>query len=352
MASIEALTINVAAKLAKVVVKLWLKDEGLVGGAEGVIETIKKHFEDWRVARSAEGLVRNLEDDVATRLERFIGVEFPNLAENEREAAALAVSNALGKLELGPAIMRADLDATLLERAVREAAPDAFGLLAEDARSLGERLRRECCNYIVSLAPKLPQFDAEATKELLLRSTSILRELQSVLDEVVAIRRQGSDTRDQAEAEFEHEYRFSLARVLDRVELFGVRLTGAATREYGLTRTYVPLSAVREGTGEPSRVDEGLASASRVLVRGEAGFGKTVLMQWLAVQAARRSFAGALEGWNERIPFYLKLREFRDPARTFPTPGQFLSGPLGNLVDLSVRLIIQCERVLALLIYA
>jgi hypothetical protein len=334
MALIEALTINVAAKLAKVVVKLWLKDEGLVGGAEGVIETIKKYFEDWRVARSAEGLIRNLEDDVATRLERFIRIEFPNLADSEREAAALAVAAALGKLELGPAIMRADLDATLLERAVREADPDAFRLLGQDTRSLAERLRRECCNYIVTLAPKLPQFDADATKELLLRSTSILRELQSVLDEVVAVRRQASETRDQAAAEFEHEYRFALARALDRVELFGVRITGAATREYGLTRTYVPLSAVPEGAAQPCRVDDALTGAIRILVRGEAGFGKTIFMQWLGVQAARRGFVGALETWNERVPFYLRLREFRDSSRPFPTPGQFLSGPLANLLDL------------------
>ena len=183
----------------------------------------------------------------------------------------------------------------MLERAVKNASPNAFGLLVEDTRSLAEQLRRECCNYIVTLAPKLPQFDAEATKELLLRSTSILRELQSVLDEVISIRRQASETRDRAAADFEHNYRFGLARMLDRVELFGVRITGAATREYGLTRTYVPLSVVRDGHGEPCRIDDALALARRILIRGEAGFGKTIFMQWLAVQAARANFIGELE---------------------------------------------------------
>jgi hypothetical protein len=212
MALIESLTVNVAAALAKAVLKLWLKDEGPVAIGEGVIETLKKRFE-FPVARSAERLVHDLEDDIGKRLERFISIEFPNLPDNEREAAALAVGDALGRLELETALMRADLDATLLERAVRTSGPDAFRHFEDQTRALADRLLRECCNYIVTLAPKLPQFDAAATKELLLRNTSILLELQSVLDQLVAIRRQPSDTRDREAAEFEDQYRRDLARV-------------------------------------------------------------------------------------------------------------------------------------------
>ncbi len=334
MALIETLTINVAAALAKAVVKLWLKDEGPVAIGEGVIETLKKRFEAFPVARSAERLVHDIEDDIGARLERFVRIEFPNLADNEREAAALAVADALGRLEMEATLMRTDLDATLLERAVHKTAPDPFRHLGTQTQALGERLLRECCNYIVTIAPKLPQFDAAATRELLVRSTSILQELQSVLDQLVAIRRQPSDRTDQEAAEFEDQYRIDLARVLDRVELFGVRLTGAAMREYGLTRAYVPLTVVRGDPGEPCRVEDGLTGATRIVLRGEAGFGKTFVMQWLAVQAARRTFTGALEHWNSRIPFYLKLRDFRDSSRSLPTPGDFLSGPLVNLRDL------------------
>jgi predicted NACHT family NTPase len=67
-------------------------------------------------------------------------------------------------------------------------------------------------------------------------------------------------------------------------------------------------------------LDEVLAEGRRFLVRGEAGFGKTTLLRWIAVQSARKKLSGLLEPWNWRVPFYFQLR---DLAPTTPTPEDF-----------------------------
>jgi hypothetical protein len=336
MAIIEVLTTNVAAALAKALVKLWLKDEGRVAIGEGIIETLKKRFEDYHVRRSAETLLRNVEDDVAARLERFISTEFRGLAENEQEAAAYAVGNAIGMLSIQSELMRADLDATRLEIAVDAASPAAFTSLGVHTPTyeLAKHLLTECCRYIVVMAPQLPQYDVAATRELLIRGTTILQTLRSVLDELDAIKRATSDGRAREAAEFEDRYRNTLAQILDRIEIFGVRITGAATREYALTRAYVPISASRVATDQLCQLDEALMQERLVVVRGDAGSGKSTLMQWLAVQAARRKFVAALAHWNERIPFYVRLREYQDETKELPRPTQFLSESLRHLIDL------------------
>jgi predicted NACHT family NTPase len=45
------------------------------------------------------------------------------------------------------------------------------------------------------------------------------------------------------------------------------------------------------------------------------------LLQWLAVQAARRSFDGALAPWNEAVPFFIQLR--RTLGGSLPGPEEF-----------------------------
>jgi hypothetical protein len=90
MPLIETLTISVAASLSKAVAKLWLKDPGLVGAAEGVIETVKKRSDDFLTRRSTGILFQHVETDIAQRMELFISREFPSLDEGDRNAASLA----------------------------------------------------------------------------------------------------------------------------------------------------------------------------------------------------------------------------------------------------------------------
>ncbi|MDX3228220.1 NACHT domain-containing protein [Streptomyces sp. ME19-01-6] len=74
----------------------------------------------------------------------------------------------------------------------------------------------------------------------------------------------------------------------------------------------------------PVPADQALSGHSRVLLRGVAGSGKTTLVQWLAVCAARQQPPRGMEQLIGRVPFVLPLRTIaRQDA--LPTPDRFLA---------------------------
>ena len=67
-----------------------------------------------------------------------------------------------------------------------------------------------------------------------------------------------------------------------------------------------------------SSADDILASSQRILIRGEAGTGKTTLVYWLAVSAAAQRLKAPLSDRNIYVPLVVRLRSFvNDPL---PTP--------------------------------
>ncbi|MEU8235037.1 NACHT domain-containing protein [Actinoplanes sp. NPDC048967] len=80
------------------------------------------------------------------------------------------------------------------------------------------------------------------------------------------------------------------------------------------------------------RAEQALGDAARVLLRGDAGSGKTTLMQWIAVTAARHGFTGPLESWNGRTPFLIRLRDH--VAQPLPPPERFLELTASSIAGL------------------
>jgi hypothetical protein len=188
MSLIEILTVNLGAAVAKAAAKIWLKESPLIGEtANSVVDLLRKRIEDFETRRSTEHLFSDLQDEIAKRLERLIDVEFSTLQLNDREAAALAVSEILNGMKLETQLFEADLDATHLENIAKRQVR-AFDHLGESGRNLAEILLRESCNYVVTLAGKLPNFNFVATREILKRNKELSNELTNILDVVTQIR--------------------------------------------------------------------------------------------------------------------------------------------------------------------
>lgn len=81
-----------------------------------------------------------------------------------------------------------------------------------------------------------------------------------------------------------------------------------------------------EPAGVSCPADQALADHGRVLLRGEAGSGKTTLVQWLAVSAAGRTADDARMAYlHDRVPFVLPLRSLTRHGERLPAPADFLS---------------------------
>ena len=70
------------------------------------------------------------------------------------------------------------------------------------------------------------------------------------------------------------------------------------------------------------RFQDQLVARPRLVIKGSAGSGKTTVLQWLAVRAARQDFMGRAQAMNSSTPFFLRLREYA--GNDLPTPEKFL----------------------------
>ncbi|MEU1515283.1 NACHT domain-containing protein [Streptomyces sp. NPDC005811] len=243
----------------------------------------------------------------------------PGLPEHERLAAVAAVQDtfaAAAQLD-AERLFAADLDPERLADGLRRPVPD----LAEGAQRLYAELLGLCCAHVVEQLTAQPSFAARAAVEQTRRTGALLRERTTV--------RHGTDGR------FEQRYADFVAATHSRLELFGVTLGGRRRAEWPLDTAYLSLTVsgprhhassgegLPGGAPVPVRVEQALAEHRRLLLRGPAGSGKSTLMQWLALNAARRTFGPELADWNLCVPFVLRLRSFTGPDG-LPLPEDFL----------------------------
>ncbi|MEU0789528.1 NACHT domain-containing protein [Amycolatopsis sp. NPDC005961] len=321
--SLEASAIALTTAVVKAAAKLWLGDRPIAADATAkAFDLLEKQVTGLNDRRKLHLLFTNLESRVADRLLPFIDVEFRALPENERAAAVDAVHDTFDRAALTDEdLFAADLDAGYLYRYLLRTVPGAATLLSADATELYQRVLRECCAYLVQVTSTLPRFQPGALVEVLRRETEILETVRNVLT-ALPERRHPDD--------FAADFRRQVVTALDRMALFGAGLTDA-TRLYPLSVAYLSLSVSAEDDGPPAdRIEHVLPRTRRILLRGEAGSGKTTMLQWLAVQCASRQLE-EVDGWAGLEPFLVRLRRFGQAP--LPTPERFLDEVGRHIAD-------------------
>lgn len=308
MAGLETAVLRVATTAAGSLLRSRL---GQVPGA-GLTDDPVRPAQRWRrPARLAAPELRRLAEGLADRL----GEAAARLPEHERLAALDAVADAfagLGEVD-ADALFAADLDPAVL--AARLPVPSAAGL-SPAAEAACRDLIRLTCVHAVEYVTTLPGFGARADVELVRR----VGELGRALD------RMGNKLGG-ASHSFEERYARYIAETHGRLQLFGLTLS-RSRREWPLDVSYISLAVSGEqpllpggpeGHQTPLRAEQALASADRVLLRGPAGSGKSTLVQWLALNAARQADGP----WSTCVPFVLRLRSFTS-SDSLPLPEDFL----------------------------
>jgi hypothetical protein len=150
-------------------------------------------------------------------------------------------------------------------------------------------------------------------------------------------------------AEFERRYAAYVAEYYSELTIFGLDFSRQEHAQWPLDTAYLSLELAphqtrEHGFGGPSdrppheapaggrkRVESAFSRETRILLRGLAGSGKTTLVQWLAVTAARQDFPVGLGHFQGCVPFVLPLRSLAR-RESLPQPQEFLSAvgnPLG-----------------------
>ncbi|WP_101389436.1 NACHT domain-containing NTPase [Streptomyces sp. TLI_146] len=256
--------------------------------------------------------------------------ERPVPADEERAVAdALARTlHALGELTLSDAEAVA-LGHRELARELRRAGDHPERHLSADATHFYERLLDTACLHILNFFTQRSTFVAATLVEQSRRQS----ELIARMDELIA-RTPRPDAQD---GTFEARYLAHLAKKHGKVTIYGIDLANSP-RKWPLDTAYLRLEVVGPNAvpwhkgpvnpGDdfaPRPADRVLADHERVLLRGEAGSGKTTLVQWLALSAARDDLDHGTAYLYDRIPYVLPLRTLTRHGARLPAPKDFLA---------------------------
>jgi hypothetical protein len=304
--------------VVKAAFALWTGDNNLADNLSAdLTDLIRGRVSGALEQRKVRARFDKMEEIVADQVLSTLNAEFRNLDEGEKNAAIIAVTGTFTKAKLtDKALFAANLDPLYLENTVRRFTGNATRDLSWGGTQLYDRVLAQCCAYVIEIADKLPHFQAGAFAELLQRDDQIMARLAEVLERLPGPARDGGGA-DRVET----AYRQLIAKRFDRLELFGLDF---AAQWYSLSIAYVDLNVSVERTAEKPVIsfEYWLARCPRLLIDGRAGGGKTTILQWIAVRAARRDFEGAAANFNGYVPFFIRLREYTD--RPLPQPEEFL----------------------------
>ncbi|MFF0595739.1 NACHT domain-containing protein [Streptomyces antibioticus] len=356
--SIEAAAIGVGRSVVQLVAGRWLSARATRTSApKDLVELIKTGMPDEIKRRKTERQFEAIADAVTERLLTFTRQEFGGLSDGDREAVLHQVILTLDRADLSDdALLADDMDPVKLARRLHRTLParQAEFQLGEAGNRLYEVVLDECCDCLARIFVSLPQFEPRASVETLARLTRTAEQVEMVLSRLPARSLIAPEGTSEDEA-FSRQYLASISQSLDTLELLGLRLERFARPQTALSVAYVSLTVSREdgpraGRAEAIRISEWrsgerenvsvrveqiLGDQRLMLIRGEAGGGKSTLLRWLAVTAARGNFVGELSNLNGFVPFLIKLRSHA--GRPLPRPEEYLDDVAGNLTGIMPR---------------
>ena len=309
MQGLEVVLVRLASTVAQTVAKSLLTRAPGAGLVPDPVRPLPRPARPDRLARVLGGRIADA---------------YAGLPEHERLAAVAAVQDTFAAAEAldTDRLFATDLDPERLAEELRRPVGD----LAERARDLYGELLGLCCAHLVEQFTMDPSFAARAAVEQTRRSGSAAELLGALRPPDPAAAALG----------FEERYARYVGETHGRLELFGLTLGGNSGRDWPLDTSYISLAVTGGGGGGvPTldglphqglvtlRVEQALERSDRVLLRGPTGSGKSTVVQWLALNAARRGFGPELADWNRCVPFVLRLRAFTT-AQALPLPEDFL----------------------------
>lgn len=389
----SVLATTVAPALARFLMCHYLQLPAIPFGglSELAAHTVQSPF----LLREAVREFESLGEKIAARLTSVFTAEA--LDESGRNEVARILGHTLNHPVQFPNQTGHDLNPTQLADQFRRVALPEQAPLSSEQQRMFDRALDQVVRYLVNLASALPKFQSAVAKESLERLSRIGNDLDQTLNAVEWIERiVVADSRHSA-TRYEADYRQGVIRNLDYLELFGADIPPEASR-HALSVAYVSLNLQDEDLQDEDLQDEKTANlvgvslpvervleqlspvSGRLLIRGEAGSGKSTLFRWIAIQAAYGGVISQSGGglyvlkqpgipateetryphalhrqilekhWSLRIPFLIRLREFTEG--TFPEPQQFpeqVVRQIGPPLDEGIVDILQEGRAIILL---
>lgn len=284
MAFENALFIKVGGAIAKFLFKKYL-NESSSDLASSLTDIGTDKIKDFYERKQHSIRFEEIAAAIARPLIGVIG-EFPNA---NVEAVLKEVEACLESASITDLVLESDLSASELERRLsRIRSPDEG--LSESETALYKRILSQLSVYLTQIASQLPLYSEALAKTTLTRLTNLISYVDEIGTRVDDIHRRLNNP-DTEYSNFELSYRLSLVSTLDRVEIIGITIP-PQLQFHTLMNSFVKLFLTPTKSEKSHSARQLLNDVSRnkrrLLIRGEAGMGKSTLAKWIAIQAALR----------------------------------------------------------------
>lgn len=384
----DLLVLKLGGRFTKLLIESWLGKGARSTVAGDVVDLLTGRIQSVADRKKAERELDELGDRMAREL-------LPLFESAERqghinaEAVVLALEATLARLTGSTYLIQKDLDPGAILAETRKTRPLPAAHFSQAETDLYDRALERSVRHLVEVASRLPQFEEAIAARSLQQLSKLAGNVDEVLERVGRIEATvGAKTQDEKAREYEIDYRLAVQRNLDYLEIFGIDLP-PESRSHKLSVAYISLN-LESQTGETTEslpaealFDRLKTANGRLLIRGDAGSGKSTLFRWAAIQAAagpRWDFATqttnydlvlgtavrwltrkpdgesemesaaqsrqesshfpssvfnrlrhtSTDYWKNRVPFLIRLRQCK--AGSLPSPDQFaeLVSPAGG----------------------
>lgn len=245
-------------------------------------------------------------------LTAFEQQELDQFIEGEFNAALSALSDSLSKVSFtAQELIDIRLDPLKIEFRIRHSNRQGMQDLSEAGRQLYQQSLKDCCQLLIGFASKMPEFNIASIRSILSGQDNIAEKIEILSREISSIVSSERGAIDQNMADFTSRVKFFLSQQLSKIEQFGVSKEGEASQDYDLSTAFVELDTLvldKSGAQTRSEITAALAIAKRFFIRGEAGTGKTTVLQWIAQMSAACRLTEVLDDYNSKIPVFIRLR--------------------------------------------
>jgi NACHT domain len=294
-----------------------------------------------------EQQIQKLAKEFQKDIQPFLKHEARNIDKDGQTAIFLAVAETILQGGMNLKLVDVALDAERLTEELLKADIDGTKWLSADEKAFYKQAIAFTSERLILMAPQLEGFQLSMNRAMLERTA-----------ELVAFVRSQKEQELQKRDRFLSRYREAVQNVLNKPDTFGMRILKDTLSQQKLCEAYVQLSITETGEEiddadqidtnqaisdfekallrlvrerKSQNLEEVLARRRRLVIRGNAGAGKTSLMQWLAIHATQQDFEAPLQNWNCLIPFFIRLRSRVDDG--FPVPKDFVQPIAKNIAD-------------------